>query len=133
VSGNLRLDNTNLVMRPSRGDSPFSPAGIAAATGDRRGLYRSQAAAAFHLPVLAPYEVTIPDYQDIVARVKAPATGNLGASLVGGPSMTLDEAPTTLSSPDAWLRLQRIAEANCAPGLADDARHRRDCVEHACP
>jgi tetratricopeptide (TPR) repeat protein len=68
-------------------------AGIAAATGDKARAIPLAATAAFHLPVLAPYEADNPDYQDIVARVKAacdPRTWEQASA--EGRAMTLDEA-----------------------------------------
>ncbi len=68
-------------------------AGIAAATGDTARAIPLAATAAFHLPVLAPYEADNPDYQDIVARVKAacdPQTWEQASA--EGRAMTLDEA-----------------------------------------
>ena len=68
-------------------------AGIAAATGDTAGALRLAGAAAFHLPVLAPYEADNPDYLEIVERVKAACDAETWERASSeGRAMTLDEA-----------------------------------------
>ena len=68
-------------------------AGIASATGDTGRARRLAAAAAFHLPVLAPYETDNPDYEEIVKSVKAASDQDTWErASAEGRAMTLDEA-----------------------------------------
>jgi predicted ATPase len=68
-------------------------AGIAMATGDTARAVRFAAAAAFHLPLLAPHAADDRNYQEIVESVKAacdPETWERASA--DGRAMTLDEA-----------------------------------------
>jgi hypothetical protein len=68
-------------------------AGIAMATGDTARAVRLAAAAAFHLPLLAPHAADDRSYQEIVESVKAacdPETWERASA--DGRATTLDEA-----------------------------------------
>jgi tetratricopeptide (TPR) repeat protein len=92
VRESLRLAQ-ELGMKPFVIEDIFYLAGIATATGDTARAIRLAAAAAFQLSLLPPHRAGGPEYQEIIASVKAASDPDTWErASIEGSEMTLDEA-----------------------------------------